>query len=299
MKVDIVIVNYNSGNCLKQCMASLDKYDSDFIKTITVIDNSSYDNSNKIDLSLFNNFSKINILNQDVNLGFAKACNLGAKQENSDFILFLNPDTYLSEDIFQGLFQIPAEELKSQITGANLLDEEDKNSISAAHFPSFLMLSLKSIGAHKIIKSLDKQLIKFSKEGKFRVDVASGAFFFISREIYKKLDGFDERFFVYYEEVDLALRARNELGVDCVIDTRHKINHIGGSCTQNSSYSLSLNISSKLLYSKKHFKVYQHYCLLFLTFVIEVPIRLVTRIMDFKNLSPLIGLYTKLGDYVK
>ena len=53
MKVDIVIVNYNSGHCLKQCLASLDKYDSDFIKTITVIDNSSYDNSNKIDLSLF------------------------------------------------------------------------------------------------------------------------------------------------------------------------------------------------------------------------------------------------------
>ena len=300
MEVDIAIVNYNSGNCLQECLQSLDKFDSNYIKSISVVDNCSSDLSNEIDLSLLSDIrSKTYFINENINHGFAKACNIGSRTGNSEFILFLNPDTFLSEDIFSKIAEIPKSKLNTQITGVNLLDETNQNSVSAANFPSFKMLLIKSFGLHKIFPFLDRQLIKFSQDGIYDVDVVSGAFFFISRDAFNNLNGFDERFFVYYEEVDLALRAKNNLDMHCVIDSSFKVNHIGGGCTQASLYALSLNINSKLLYSKKHFKTYQHLLLLSSVFFIEIPIRILTNINQFSNLSSLSRLYLELGNYVK
>lgn len=297
--IDIVIVNYNSGDCLGNCLKSLNKYDSEIISSINVVDNFSLDGSQDIEVNdLINVKNRIKISKEQINHGFAKACNIGANKGSAEFILFLNPDTYLFQDIFEDINNIGKEDLHNQITGARLLDDHGNSSISAANFPTFSMLLIKIFGLHKFFQNLEKQLITFYEDGRHTVEVASGAFFLISRKAFKNLQGFDERFFVYYEEVDLALRARNLLDINCVIESSIKLKHIGGGCTKSSIIALSYNIQSKLKYSQKHFNSAQHYILLFAVLFFEIPVRILININNFKTLLPLLKIYTKLTQYV-
>lgn len=297
--IDIVIVNFNSGDCLGNCLKSLNKYDSESISSINIVDNFSSDGSQDLEVDDFANIkTKIKISKEQNNHGFAKACNIGANKGSAEFILFLNPDTYLFQDIFEDINDIGKEDLYNQITGARLLDDNGNSSISAANFPTFGMLLIKTFGLHKFFKNLEKQLITFFEDEKHTVEVASGAFFLISRKAFKQLQGFDERFFVYYEEVDLALRARNLLDIKCVIESSIKLKHIGGGCTKSSIIALSYNIESKLKYSHKHFNSTQHYILLFAVLFFEIPIRILININKFKTSLPLLKIYTKLTRYV-
>ena len=100
---DIVIVNWNSGTQLKECMQSIEKAKKDNCKInkVIVVDNASSDNSLN-DITIIN--LQIEIIRNNENLGFGKACNIGAANLNNDFVLFLNPDTIIYENTFINLF---------------------------------------------------------------------------------------------------------------------------------------------------------------------------------------------------
>jgi len=97
-KVDIVTVNLNSGTQLKACVESIQKaeFNNSNLNKVIVVDNDSKDNF--IELVEKLNFEKLEIIKNTENLGFGKACNQGAKNSTSDFILFLNPDAMAYED---------------------------------------------------------------------------------------------------------------------------------------------------------------------------------------------------------
>ncbi len=302
LNIDIVIVNFNSGRYIGECLESLDTYCSDIISSIIVVDNNSSDSSFIEVEKKYSSEKKIRMLGLSRNIGFGAACNHGASFSNSEFILFLNPDTFLVDDIFKILSSHSPELLKKQITGANLCDISGTNSVSAANFPDFLMLLVKAFGLHKLFSAWDGQLLKGGAEGDssfVKVDVVSGAFFFISREVFMKLNGFDTLFFVYYEEVDLSYRAKKILNVNSFIDQRLTVGHVGGGCTSSSLFALSLNISSKLLYSKKHFSYGQHYVFCFVVLSFEIPLRIVMNLNRGKEIYPLIKLFFGLDKYVK
>ena len=129
--LDIVIVNWNSGAYLKTCIESIN---NEF--QIIVVDNNSTDNS----VSSISAFKNVTLLRQSENLGFGKACNIGANLAKSDFILFLNPDAAIYSDTIDKVLAFMGDATNDQIgiCGVQLIDEYGNIARHCSRFPSVL-----------------------------------------------------------------------------------------------------------------------------------------------------------------
>jgi GT2 family glycosyltransferase len=144
------------------------------------------------------------------NRGFAAACNQGAQGSAADYLLFLNPDTVVGDATLSSVvdfMQAPAQ-ADVGVCGIRLVDEEGRPSTAAARFPTLPMLVGEATGLSRL-GVLPRHLLTAAECRHTRdVDQVIGAFFLIRRSLFESLGGFDERFFVYFEEVDLSYRAR-------------------------------------------------------------------------------------------
>jgi N-acetylglucosaminyl-diphospho-decaprenol L-rhamnosyltransferase len=275
-KLDIIIVNWNSGNQLKYCLKSIEKTKKDnfIINTIIIVDNASTDDS-------LNDIEKINlpieIIKNNKNYGFAKACNIGAKKAEGDFILFLNPDMIIFEDTFTNLFNYVYKHDKPEIGiyGIQLLDENGNIQKTCARFPNVWNLIVRSLGLDiinpKIFKSY--RIDDWDHRETKIVDQVIGAFFLVKQFLFKKLKGFDERFFVYFEELDFSKRA-NDFGYRTIYITKAKAYHKGGGTSENvKAKRLFYNVQSRVIYAFKHFGMSKGLIVMFFTWFIEPIVR--------------------------
>jgi N-acetylglucosaminyl-diphospho-decaprenol L-rhamnosyltransferase len=256
LSVDIIIVNWNTGILLLNCLKSLDAISQvgfELNKTI-VIDNGSQDESlNGIkDIRL-----PLTIVQNKINRGFAAACNQGAKHSKSDFLLFLNPDTLLEKDCLSISSKFLLNSIKSAvgIIGIQLLNEAGKVSQTCARFPtpgSFFvkMLALDRFFPKKFASHFMKE---WDHEDSRYVDQVMGAFSLIRRSLFEELGGFDERFFVYFEEVDFAFRARKTGWSSYYLAEAQAYHKGGGTSEQVKAARLFYSLRSRILYCYKHF----------------------------------------------
>lgn len=238
VKISIIIVTYNSGKYLAKCVSSILKIFLINNCEIIVIDNDSSDNTLEI-LNLFSN--SINIIQNNTNVGFAKACNQGIKIGKGKYIFLLNPDTELLNDsvsIFYNYFE-KAENQKSWCTGAQLFDEKNRASKSFGRFPNLLDVFAEQLGIKGIfLKS--SYIQKTMRNPKFiqpvEVPYVMGCNMFIRRSVFDDIGLFDERFFLNFEETELAWRAKNA-GYKCMLLPEARIiHHSGKSFTDLKSY---------------------------------------------------------------
>ena len=148
--ISIVIINWNSDQQLKECVQSLDHYLDNKIQLdkVVVIDNASTDDSaENIECTSL----PLQVIKNEVNIGFAAACNLGAKECDSDYILFLNPDTKVYEGTLSTVISFIEEKQHNKvgICGVQLLDVEGHVKPSCSRFPTFTTMLSKSIGIDK------------------------------------------------------------------------------------------------------------------------------------------------------
>jgi N-acetylglucosaminyl-diphospho-decaprenol L-rhamnosyltransferase len=211
--LDVIIVNWNSGPSLERCLISLAAAGkrSLQLQRVVVVDNASSDGSLQFkhpeDLPL-------RIMQNPSNRGFAAACNQGAHGSLADYLLFLNPDTIL----FQDSLALPVdflereENAKMGICGGRALDAAGRTSICCARFPSLRIFFGKMSGLSLLFPQWfpPHQLTPEERRHSGPVDQVIGAFFLVRRTLFETLNGFDERFFVYFEEVDLSYRARQK-----------------------------------------------------------------------------------------
>ena len=122
--IDIVIVNWNAGKLIQSCIESIHRYDDAVVNNIFVVDNGSTDGSD----SKIGNRPLVTLIRAKENLGFAKACNLGAGYATSEFVLFLNPDTLIFPDTFKRVlgYMSEPEQVSCGICGIQLLDDKVK-----------------------------------------------------------------------------------------------------------------------------------------------------------------------------
>jgi len=270
---DIVIVNWNSATQLKECINSIyntQKKDCQLNKII-VVDNASTDTS--LDLLQAFESDTLKIIRNSSNVGFAKACNIGAQYCSSDFILFLNPDMLLFRDTFRNLFNYIDTHSREDVAiyGIQLLDDNKNIQKSCARFPTFLHFINRSLGLNKLNPTLfpSYTMEEWNHKTTQEVDQVMGAFFMIRRDLFVQLKGFDERFFVYYEELDLSKRV-NEIGFKTLFVSEAQAYHKGGGISQNvKAKRLFYNIRSRLLYAFKHFGLLEASFLMFFTLIIE------------------------------
>jgi GT2 family glycosyltransferase len=270
MYIDIVIVNWNSGNQAFDCVNSIIANHLSVVSRIIIVDNNSSDGSeNKV-----SNIPKVKLVRSNSNLGFSKACNLGATYTNSDFILFLNPDTRLFSNSFDGILDFMKYNENVGILGIQLFDNDNEVARSCSRFPSSLRFFSMALGLNLIFPSLGMPMREWDHMTSRKVDQVIGAFFLIRKELFAQLKGFDERFFVYFEEVDLSFRAK-KIGWDSYFYSEVGAFHEGGGVSkQVKGLRLFYRLRSSLQYAKKNFTLYQS----IVTFIIITIIEPSTRI---------------------
>ena len=223
---------------------------------IIVVDNASSDSSADFLME-----AKANILFHKLsfNIGFAAACNFGAKlsHRGSNYLLFLNPDTIVFPDSISTVFRFMQNCSSSRvgICSIPLLDSSSCVSRSGFRFPSPANIFMESIGFSKVFPRLGRQMNEWKHDCSRIVDQVIGAFFFVRRCLYDDLNGFDPNFFVYYEDVDFSLRALRLGYYSYFLDSTSAI-HVGGGCTSKFKFlRLFYSLKSRLYYFHKHFSL--------------------------------------------
>jgi GT2 family glycosyltransferase len=249
--LDIVIVNWNSGDQLRACIASIFSLSENCVGSVIVVDNASIDSSlDKIEPS-----EKIKIIRENKNLGFGKACNIGAKKLTGKYILFLNPDAVLyRESLSRSLRYMESVDASDVgICGIKLMDEQGGVSRSCSRFPKAKGFIAHSFGIDKLIPGLGHMMSEWDHLNNRKVDHVIGAFFMVRREVFDLLNGFDERFFLYLEDLDFSLRASKSGWKTMYFAEAHAFHLGGGTSRQIKAKRLFYSLRSQLTYSRRHF----------------------------------------------
>ena len=279
--VHVVIVNWNSGAQLRECLDSFAAVADDAVTLarVTVVDNASTDGSCESLSPRARETLPLTLVRNDVNLGFAMACNQGAAGAAADFLLFLNPDTRL----MPGSLELPARYLGSPhheavgIVGIQLIDADGKVARNTARTPTARSMIGNSLGLDRVLpawfpRHFDTQ---WPHDETRVVDQVMGAFFFVRRAVYEELGGFDERFFVYYEDLDFALRARMR-GWSSVYLASAQAFHRGQGTTHAATERRTFYFArSKLLFARKFFSAGAALAVMAVTLTLEPVARMV------------------------
>jgi N-acetylglucosaminyl-diphospho-decaprenol L-rhamnosyltransferase len=255
--LDIVVVNWNAGNKLLECLDSIRHSNinvSVHLAQCVVVDNASTDGSvdliREIDLPL-----KL-ILNTE-NKGFGFASNQGAKCVSSKYILFLNPDVRLFPDTIAKSVAFMESDNDAQIgiLGIQMIDQKGAIHRNVARFPSPRSLFYQMLGIDRLLPRQFPPhfMTDWTHLDSRVVDQVPGSFFLVRRAVFDQLHGFDERFFMYFEDLDLAYRARKSGWVNYYLSSVRAFHHGGGTTDQIKALRLFYVLRSRLYYTAKHF----------------------------------------------
>ncbi len=297
--IDIIIVNWNSGRLLPECIFSINNalQNSFILNRVVIVDNASSDDS-------LDNLDSTNlplvIIRNTQNYGFAKACNQGAISSEANFLLFLNPDTRLFKNSLAEpiKFMMDKENNEIGIIGAQMVDDENNISRTCSRFPSPFVFVYMSLGLNRIFPNIFRNqfMTEWDHNNNQVVDQVMGAFFFVRKNLFQKLNGFDEKFFVYFEEVDFSFRAK-QIDYKSYFLATAKIYHKGGGTSEKvKALRLFYILQSKLLYAKKHFTISGYIFAVLFTFIPEAVIRIIDLIFKgkIKSSGEVISAYNML-----
>ena len=246
MKLSIIILNYNVRYFLELCLKSVVAAISTIDTEIIVVDNNSNDESCNMIKQLF---PEVTLIENKENFGFSKGNNQGVAVAKGEYICILNPDTVVAEDTFEKLLKFTSLQEKPGIVGCKLIDgtgqflPESKRNI-----PTVKVALRKLLGNSK--KYYANHL---NRDETGKVDILVGAFMLLKKEIYHEVNGFDEDYFMFGEDIDLSYRILN-LGYNNYYFSDTTIIHYKGESTlKNLNYVKDFYNAMQLFY-KKHFK---------------------------------------------
>jgi GT2 family glycosyltransferase len=266
---DIVIVNWNSGSMLQECVRSIEMFGDGRVGRVLVVDNGSFDGSENIEASTLD----IQLRRLGQNEGFARACNIGAEGCIAPYILFLNPDARLE----QGGLGTALDFLDSSegddigICGVRLVGADGQTQRHCTNFTDLSTFVGLTTGLDKLVPGLFTShfMTTFDHLTSRVVDQVIGAHFLVRAQLFRELSGFDERFFVYYEEVDFALRARKAGWKSYYLSTACAYHFGGGVSQQVKAHRLFYSLRSRILYAFKNFPRTHAWVVLALTLFVE------------------------------
>ena len=267
MLTDVIVVNWNAGIQLHECVESVLRYDRHLIKQIVVVDNGSTDDSERA----VETRPDVTLIRTGVNLGFGKACNQAAKHTNGQFLLFLNPDAQLFPGSLANAieFMQRPENSKVGICGIQLVDENGNIAHSCARFPTASGFVAHATGLDRVVPTLGHFMSEWDHASTRPVDHVIGAFFLVRRHVFEALHGFDETFFLYLEDLDFSYRA-NQLGWSSVYLVDAQAFHAGGGTSrQVKAKRLFYSLRSRILYAFKHFNPLAATITLLVTLLVE------------------------------
>lgn len=288
----IIIVNWNTGELLMNCVKSLQGLSEEergLIDEVIIVDNASTDRSivkaqHIVGKSI--NKPRVRFIRQEKNLGFAKANNIAIdrvlKKDGDWHILLLNPDTEVRAGALNGMLQALNEDKSIGIVGPRLINSDGSTQPSVRSFPAFgefvfLFLKLNRIAPKsRRWQSYMRTDFDYTRQGS--VDQVMGAAFLIRGELIRSVGLLDEKFWVWFEEVDYCKRVKLA-GWKIVYTPEAEVLHHGGvSFNQLVSWQKNrLWLKSMMHYARKYFNFYERivlWLLLPLAFALTLPFSL-------------------------
>jgi GT2 family glycosyltransferase len=255
-EIDIIMINRNSGRLLLNSLRSIEGVDREgfHLSEIVVVDDCSYDDSlDGIDMIGL----PIRLIRNDKRLGYGASCNRAAQCCRGDYILFLNTDTLLASDslaVSLAYIEQPANR-QVGIVGIMLLDDLGKVSRSCTRFPTAATYFVLMFGLNKIFPSVfpDHQMKEWDHLSTRQVDHVIGAFMLMRRSLFDELGGYDERFFVYMEDLDISLRASQRGQKSVYLSSAAACHSRGGTSEKAKVESMFFSLRSRIQYAFKHF----------------------------------------------
>jgi GT2 family glycosyltransferase len=297
--ISIIIVNYHVQDELIKCIRSIVNLKTKSIFEIIVVDN---DEDKKIKKELQKKFPKV-IYVANENKGYGQGNNRGVHFANGEYLYILNPDTIHINDAIDTLLQFLDKNPKAAIAAPLLYDTnnspyplqgtEELTPLRAIFSFSFIN---KLFPKNNIAKEF--WLNKWDKKSTQEVKAVPGTAFVIRKDVFKKLGGFDERFFLYFEEFDLCKRV-TALGYKIYMVPSAKLVHLWGMSTKTNNNVQSIFSNSRFYYFKKHFGLFAAYFVeTFLRFSKYTAILVVSLAVGFGLAVYKIGeLMSFIGDY--
>lgn len=210
MKLSIIIVNYYTRNFLVNCINAIYRTPPSYPFELIVVDNASEDAIHKV---LGDKFPKVRIIDNNCNLGFARANNQGLREAKGEYILFINPDVIPKPGAIDKLIKFMMQHKDAGCVGGKLLNPDGSLQFSCRKFPTFLnvffgrrSLLTKFFPNNRI--SRDFLLTDINHNRVQRVDWIMGACMMTSKEVLERVGGFDEDYFLFVEDVDFCYRLR-------------------------------------------------------------------------------------------
>ncbi len=250
----VIIVSWNVKNQLTSCLRSLASlsFDKDYFFEVVVVDNASSDGTVEM---VKNFFPWVKLIIQKKNIGFAKACNLAAVGTEAEYILLLNPDTQVTAGFFSDLYRSFIRNKKIAIIGPHIINPDGTTQRSVRGFPNMwvgLLLALKLLD--RMPRLAPKYFLPdFDYLQPQPVEQVMGACLAIRTDVWHRLGGFDESFYLWFEEVDLCKRVW-QIGYEVWYEPKIIVSHEAGVSFAKLSKAdrHNLFISSLVYYLKKH-----------------------------------------------
>lgn len=283
--VSIIIVNYNGSLMLKECLETLYNFSTGFDCEIIIVDNHSTEEN--ID-EVVKGFSNIILIKNETNLGFSKANNIGLKIAKGKFVLLLNNDVYFTENSIKKVLEFADRQPEKSFVGCKLLNPDGSWQASSSSFPNIINIVASNLFLYLLFSNsrlLNKYYLQNLDVNKpVKVDYVLGAFLFSRREILLSLNGFDEKFFFYGEDIDLCFRLK-AFGGSTIFFPDTSVVHIGGASVKNNQWFKFRNKSiAELQFYQKHFFGLKFLVAVIFTYLghfIRIPISLVIGLFKF------------------
>lgn len=251
--LSIIIVNYRSWKRLSACLHSIEQQGLQHLEVI-VVDNFSNDGQGE---SFSAQFPKVKWIMQSINGGFAQACNRGAAEANGKWLLFLNPDTILNTPVLQLLLDKAENEIDWKLIGIRQFNDAGKDTHPHGVFLKWWNVWPPFRSLERLIKGQEYSKQYLSTAPVAFPDWISGAFVLIRKNDFQELGGWDERFWMYYEDMDLSKRAAEKGWKRVMYNELTCVHSHGGSSRINhdiKALTKSTVIKSAYLYINKYIK---------------------------------------------
>lgn len=258
MDLSIVIVSWNVREKLRENLRAIYKSAGDFSFEIIIVDNNSKDKTAEM---IKKDFPQASLIINKENLGFSKANNQAFKIAKGDFILMLNPDMLVRADTLKNILGWMKANPQAGIASCKLINDKGEVIKHVRRFPRLSDQLAIILKLPHFFPNLLKKYIRedFNYEKEARVDSVRGGFMLIRKDVIEKIGMLDERFFIWFEEVDFCKRLKNSGGEVWYTPVATCVDYIGQSFKRVETMKKQLYFRDSMLkYFKKWHPAWQY-----------------------------------------
>lgn len=267
MKLTVVIVNYKVGHYLAQCLHSVYRAMEGIDGQVYVVDNASGDGSVYLLRQLY---PDVHYIESQDNLGFARANNLAIRRSDSDYVLLLNPDTIIGEQLLAQCINLLDTHAEIGATGVRMLNQDGSFALESRRgIPTPFVAFCKMVGLNSLFPqshTFGRYYMRYLDEHEANpIEVISGACMFIRRSVLDRSGLLDEDYFMYGEDIDLSFRMLQAGSTNYYLPTP-MLHYKGESSNKNTYHYVYIFYQAMYIFFRKH---YSHY-----NWLLSVPIRI-------------------------